>query len=548
MPTESQLPARFNAADRFILPNLTQARAARPYLLCGEERLTYGDLHRQANRIGGALKRLGVEPENRVMLLMGESLTFASTFWAILRIGAVALPVNPALTPAEQRLLLDESRAKVLIADSALWPRLAPLCRDLRHLRHVVANGAPLSGLPQLLQLAAAENGRLATEPTRPDDAACWLYTSGSTGTPKAAVHLHRALAHAGSLFPQGVLGLTAADLGFSAARMHFAYGMGNSLLFPAAVGGAAAIDPAAPTPESLFGALERYRPTVFYAGPTHFAGMLATHRAWRQAGCRERPLPTLGFLRYAVSAGEALPPEIYREWRNCFGSEILDCAGSTENLTFFLANRPGESRPGSAGNPVPGFELRLVDTAGRNVAPGEAGALWVKGPTAAARYWNRSALTRATMRGEWLVTGDRFRRDEEGHYRFLGREDDMFKAGGSWVSPVEVERALMTHGAVAECAVTGKPNGSGLTEPVAVIVPTPDFATGGNGTQPALAESLRAHLHERLAPFKVPRRFEFAAALPRTPTGKVRRFELRRGGDATSTSNAAHGTATSVS
>jgi benzoate-CoA ligase family protein len=517
------LPARLNVADHLILPSLESA-AARPYVVSAEGTLTRGALHAAASRVGHALRRLGVEPEQRVMLLMGETLAFPPCFWGALRIGAVPVPVSPLLTPAEHRLFLADSRAKALMIDAPLWPALAPHLPGLRALRQVVAVNGRVAGLPSLEELTVREPERLSGEPMSPDDVALWLYTSGSTGTPKAALHRARDLIETAAIFPREVLRLAPDDLGFSAARMCFAYGLGNTLLFPLASGSAAAILGQRPAPESLFAALVRFRPTLFYAGPALLHAMLATHRAWRGAG---RPAPRLDSLRVAVSAGEALPAVVCEEWRRTFGHDLLDCVGSTENLTFFLANRPGRVRPGSAGEPIPGFELRLVDERGRDAAPGEPGTLWVKGPTAAARYWNRTALTRATLRGEWLVTGDRFRRDEEGYYWHLGRDDDLFKVGGSWVAPAEVEHALLAHPAVAECAVVGQRDAHGLGRAVAFVVARPRAETGENACE-GLAESLHAHLAGRLAPFKIPTEFRFVSCLPRTPTGKIRRYALR--------------------
>jgi benzoate-CoA ligase len=511
------LPPRLNAAD-FLLRAGRDGRACeRPLLVSAQGALTRRELDEQASRIGHALRRLGVEAEQRVMLLMGESLAFAACFWGTLKTGAVAVPANPLLTPGELRQFLADSRARALIVDASLWPALATHVKGLRHLRHVIAAGGSLPGLPRLETLAAQEPGALDGELASPDEPAFWLYTSGSTGVPKAAIHLARDVVYAAHIFPK-LIGLTAADLTFSAPRMHFAYGMGNSLLFPLATGGTAVIQGEKPTPESVFNTLEQFRPSVFFGGPALFQGMLNTVQERDRTRTRSR----LEFLRYCVSAGEALPAPLYEQWRETFGHEILDCVGSTENLTFFLANLPGRSRPGSSGAAVPGFDLRLMDAQGRDVPEGEAGTLWVRGPTTAARYWNRRALTMSVMRGEWLVTGDRFRRRADGRYEFLGRDDDMLKIGGSWVSPLEVEHALLSHPAVAECAVVGRRDESGLGQAMAFVV-----ARGG--IQSAnLSESLRAHLQGRLAAFKVPRWIEFVDQLPRTSTGKIRRFRLR--------------------
>ncbi|MCH8844719.1 MAG: benzoate-CoA ligase family protein, partial [SAR324 cluster bacterium] len=408
--------------------------------------------------------------------------------------------------------------------------RLAPYRGELRHLRHVITVGGGHPGLPALEQLLApTENEGHAPHPAElmhPDDAAFWLYTSGSTGAPKAAVHLHRDPVYAVERYAKAVLGLTPEDKGLSAARMCFAYGMGNSLFFPLATGCTGVILPAAPTGETLLKALARHRPTVFYGVPTHFRAILDQWRAWPKAGNGIQHT-ALGHLRFSVSAGEALPAQTATEWRETFGSEILDSMGSTEMLTFFIANHPGRSRPGNIGTPVPGFSVRLVDAGGRDVPPGKPGSLRVKGETAAARYWNRRALTRSTMLGEWIVTGDRLVQEQDGSYRYLGRDDDMFKVGGSWVSPMEVESALMTHPDVAECAVVGKLGPQGLSQAQAYVVTVP-HRRAPQGCPENLSEELRQHVADRIAAFKVPETITVVPRLPRTPTGKVRRFQLR--------------------
>ncbi len=525
-----KLPASFNVAEHFFRPLLAGEVAPGPYLTCGGQTLTTHDAWAQSVRLGRALRRMGVEPENRVMLLMDESLAVAPCFWGTLLVGAVCVPVNPGLTPAEHRQILAESRAKVLIADGAAWCGIAPYRGDLRHLRHVVTVGGGHADLPALERiLAPTENEGNAphpAQPMHPDDAAFWLYTSGSTGAPKAAVHLHKDPVYAVARYAKAVLGLTPEDKGLSAARMCFAYGMGNSLFFPLATGGTGVIHPDPPTGEALLAALARHRPTVFYGVPTHFRAILDAWPARPKAG-RGIQHTALHHLRFSVSAGEALPAQTAIAWRETFGSEILDSMGSTEMLTFFIANRPGRSRPGNVGTPVPGFSVRLVDGEGRDVPPGEPGSLRVKGETAAARYWNRRALTRATMLGEWIVTGDRLVQEQDGSYRYLGRDDDMFKVGGSWVSPMEVESALMTHPDVAECAVVGKPGPHGLNRAEAYVVPARNRPVPEVRPE-KLSEELRQHVADRIAAFKVPETITLVPRLPRTPTGKVRRFQLR--------------------
>jgi benzoate-CoA ligase len=364
----------------------------------------------------------------------------------------------------------------------------------------------------------------LKSEPMHPDDAAFWLYTSGSTGAPKAAVHLHHDAVYVTHHFSQPVLGLTENDLGFSAAKFFFAYGLGNSLYFQIPSGGRTVIQAGRPTPELCFATLEKFRPTVFFGVPTLYNAMLNTYEAWQQGkGNPPAKLPKLEYLRFSVSAGESLPPELFQRWKRHFGTPILDGIGSTEMLHIFICNRPGAERPGSTGQVVPGYEAKLVDEHGQPVPDGDVGALLVKGDSAASAYWNKREKTKATMLGEWLVTGDQFHRDADGYYWYHGRNDDMMRVSGAWVSPIEVENALLSHPAVAECAIVGHKDGAGLTKTKAFVV-----LKSGHEPGEAAAEQLRAHVRERIAGFKAPQWVEFVKDLPKTATGKIRRFELR--------------------
>ncbi len=523
------LPARFNIADYVILPNLDAGRAGKPCFICGEESLTYGALDARANQMGHALRRMGVEPENRVLLVLPDDLDFPVCFWGTLRIGAVAVPVNTLWRTQDYRFCLEDARAKVVICDTELWPKVAPALEGLhRPPRVILAGGAALPGEPpatvaRLEDLLADEPVSSATELLAPDDMAFWMYTSGSTGKPKAAVHSHGGLVYPVELLARGVLGLNPDDVTFSASKLFFSYGLGNSLYFPMTAGATSIIRRERPTPEGVFAALSRYRPTVFYAVPTLYNAMLNTYDAWLAGRETPQSLPRLDHLRFAISAGEVLPAELYHRWRSRFGCDVLDGIGSTEMLQTFICNPPGESRPGSTGKLVPGYDARLVDEQGRGVADGEPGILWVAGGSAASHYWNRRAKTRETMIGRWVVTGDRFRRDKDGYYWCEGRADDMMKVGAVWVSPMEVEGALLTHPAVAECAVVGQANDVGLTRPKAFVVVNP-----GHEPDAALSQTLVAHVAEKLPPFKTPQWVRFSKELPKTTTGKIQRFLLR--------------------
>ncbi len=514
----------FNVADYYLLPHLKAGRANRPYMHCEELTLTYGQLHERSNRVGNALRGLGVEPEHRVMLLLLESLLFPPCFFGTVRIGAVAVPINTMLGPRDYAYMLNDSRARVLIVDQALWSQVEPVLGELRYVKHIVIANGKVPGRQSMEELMAQASPELKSEGMSPDDAAFWLYTSGSTGAPKAAIHLHHHMVYVTHHFSQPVLGLTEDDLGFSAAKFFFAYGLGNSLYFPLANGGRTVIQGGRPTPELTFATLEKFRPTVFYGVPTLFNAMLNTYEAWREGkGNPPARLPKLDHLRFSVSAGESLPPELFERWRKYFGTPILDGIGSTEMLHIFISNRLDALRPGSTGQVVPGYEARLVDEHGKDVPDGEVGALLVKGDSAAAAYWNKREKTRSTMLGEWLVTGDQFHLDKDGYYWYHGRNDDMMRVSGAWVSPIEVENALLSHPAVAECAVVGHKDAAGLTKTRAFVV-----LKAGQAPDEALAERMRAYVRDKISGFKAPQWIEFVRDLPKTATGKIRRFELR--------------------
>ncbi|HUH86378.1 MAG TPA: benzoate-CoA ligase family protein, partial [Stellaceae bacterium] len=411
--------------------------------------------------------------------------------------------------------LLRDSRARALIVSDALYDRVAPVLAQQPALKHVIISGGEgVSGRRHFSALLAEAEPRAKAAATTADDACFWLYSSGSTGAPKGAVHLQSHLIMTAELYAKPVLGIAESDTVYSAAKLFFAYGLGNSLTFPMSVGATTVLAAERPTPASVANLLQRKRPTIFYGVPTLYAAMLAS---------AELPRREEVALRRCVSAGEALPEEIGKRWSDRYGVEILDGLGSTEMLHIFLSNRPGAVRYGSSGVPVPGYELRLVDDAGNEVPPGEIGELQVAGPTGAAFYWNNRERSRATFIGRWTRSGDKYVRDAEGFYTYCGRSDDMLKVGGIWVAPFEVEAALMTHDSVLEAAVVGHADEARLVKPKAFVVLRPGLAGS-----PELAESLQGHVKSRLAPYKYPRWIEFVADLPKTATGKIQRFKLR--------------------
>jgi benzoate-CoA ligase len=397
-----------------------------------------------------------------------------------------------------------------------LLPQLQPILGHSSFLQHVLISGATVArpGTRPLGEILAASAETCEPAPTWRDEACFWLYSSGSTGAPKGTVHVHSSLIETAALYGQGTLGLQESDVALSAAKLFFAYGLGNSLTFPLAVGGTAVLMAERATPASIAARLRRHRPTVFSGVPTLYASLLASGQL--------PPAQELN-LRVCNSAGEALPADIARRWRERTGIDIVDGIGSTEMLHIFVSNRPGRIRPGTLGLPVPGYEVKIVDENGNPAAAGETGDLLVRGPTSAKFYWNQHARSRATFVGSWTRTGDRFRVDENGDYVFAGRADDMLKVGGIYVSPIEVEAALIAHPAVHEAAVVGKEDNDRLIKPMAYIV-----LAGGFSASEDLARELQTYIKSRLAPFKYPRWIEFVADLPKTATGKIQRFKLR--------------------
>lgn len=517
----TELPERFNLASALLDAHLAAGRESAPAIRSQGRTLSYGEVARLANRIGNALRGLGVRVEQRVALLLLDSPEFIATFFGAIKIGAVPLPLSTLLTSADYAYALADSRAKVAVVSAPLWPAVAGLRRELPHLRHVVVArhegvaGDVAADALELRELCAAASGDLDPEPTRRDDMCFWQYSSGTTGAPKAVVHLQHDLWEVTERYGRNVLGMSAADRSYSVPKLYFSYGLGNSLAFPFRYGATVLLDALRPDPRRTYELLAGERPTLFYAVPTFYASLLAVPE--------EDVHADLSSVRLCISAGELLPKPLYERWKQRFGLEILDGIGSTEVGYIFISNAPGRVRPGTSGRVVPGYQAKVVDDDGRLAATGETGTLWVKGASSFAFYWNQHERTKSTILGEWVVTGDRYSIDADGYFLYRGRTDDMLKVGGRWVSPVEVESALLEHPAVAECAVVGREDEDELTKPVAYAV----LRDGGAGSA-ALAEELRAFARQRLARYKCPRWIEFVAALPKTATGKVQRYRLR--------------------
>jgi benzoate-CoA ligase len=506
-----------NATTDFVDANIEAGRGGKVAVVDvgGGRELTYAQIASAVNRTGRALQRLGVRPEERVMALLPDCPEFVFTFFGAIRIGAVAVPVNTLLTPPEYEYLLNDSRARVLVVHERFLDKVVAARDALRHLEHIVVVGEGQHGYPRLADLLEVEREDLTPVDMSPDDTAFWLYSSGTTGFPKGAVHLQHDMRCCAESFGVGVLGMTAVDRTFSIAKLFFAYGLGNALYFPFFVGASTILLPDKPEPARVFDVVREYRPTIFYAVPTAYAAMLAAMDSGASFD--------FSSLRISSSAGEPLAASLYERWRSRTGVELLDGIGSTEVLHTFIANRAGRVRPGSSGELVPGYDARIVDADGRNLPPGEIGDLLIKGESTCACYWNKQDQTRRTMLGEWIRTGDKYSRDEDGFFWYQGRSDDMIKAGGYWVSPAEVESAIQSHPAVLECAVVGYEDDARLTKPLAFVV-----LKSGQAESPALAAELQRHAKSRLAAYKYPRRVQFVGELPKTATGKIQRYKLR--------------------
>jgi benzoate-CoA ligase len=478
------VPEPFNLASYFVDRHATEGRGGKTAVIYEGRSYTYAEIAARVNQAGNALRRAGVRPGDRVLIILPDSPEFVAAYFGAMKIGAVAVPTSTALRPADYAYLSEESQAKIAISEAA-----------------------PLDSAQESMELACA--------PTSGDDPAFWLWTSGSTGPPKAAVHRHLDWMACCEGYARDVLGIGTDDITFSSAKLFHAYGLGNGLMFPFYAGATTVLHPGKPQAQAILARAHECRPTLFFSVPTHFAAML-------QATDAANPYD-LASVRLGISAAEPLPAEIVRRWHARFGLDVLDGIGSTEVLHIYISNRPGRVLPGSSGLPVPGYQVRITDESGRELPAGETGDLWVRGASNATHYWNRPQLTAQRMRDGWFFSGDKYRADADGYYWYAGRSDDMFRVSGEWVSPIEVEGALIGHPAVLEAAVVARIGDSGLPVPCAfVTLKQPDRASD------ELAGELDAFLRERLAGYKRPRRIEFLEELPKTATGKVQRYKLR--------------------
>jgi benzoate-CoA ligase family protein len=511
----ADLPLHYNAVE--ILEANLRSRLDKPALLTDERTLTFGEVSREADRVGSALRATGVRLGDPVAILCPDTAEWVTTFFGALKVGGIAVGMNTLLVPNGYAYVLNDCRARVLVAHASLVDAVLEVTDRLPFLEHLIVVGdrAPSGGITYAEWIDGA-SPTVKTAPTHRDDFATLNYSSGTTGEPKGIFHAHKDLPLTAELWGVRTLGLRESDRTFSVAKLFFVYGLGGNLIFPWHVGASAVLFSGSPRHATdVLDAVQRSRPTILFNAPTGYASALAV------ADLEERY--DLGSLRLCVSAGEALPAPLWEAWKSRTGLDILDGIGSTENFHIFVSNRPGDIRPGSSGKAVEGYEVRIVDETGAAVRGGEVGNLHVKGETAALFYLHDADRSRHTFLGEWLNTGDKYYRDEDGYYWHAGRSDDMLKVGGIWVSPVEVESVLIGHESVLECAVVGARDSAGLVKPKAYVVTAP-----GATASDELAIALIDHCVHSMAAYKRPRWIEFVDELPKTATGKIQRFRLR--------------------
>jgi benzoate-CoA ligase family protein len=532
------LPDQFNSATYFVDRHIQEGRGEKIAIEAGEVHISYRQLWESVNRFGNGLRQLGVRIEERVFLLLLDTPEFAISFFGAIKIGAVPVPVNTLLKTSDYHYILHNSRARVAIVSEALYPQMQGW-EKLRHLQHVIVVGAaPPATLDKLTQsfadLVERNSPQLEAEPTSKDDAAFWLYSSGSTGFPKACVHLQHDMVVCAERYAKGILGMTESDRCFSVAKLFFAYGLGNALYFPLAVGATSILWPGPPRPQHVFEIIERYRPSLFFSVPSNYAALLAYEPGRIHVGTEALVRPVerssisrefdLSSIRYGISAGEALPAALFHRFKERFGVEILDAIGSTEVLHMFIANRPGAVRPGSSGQIIPGYEAKIVDENNEPAKPGDIGNLLIKSDSTCSHYWNQHEKSKSTIEGHWIRTGDKYYQDTEGYFWYAGRSDDMLKCSGVWVSPIEIEGVLIEHPAVQEAAVIGREVDDELLKPAAYVL-----LKNGAAATADLARELQEFVVSRLPVFKRPRWVEFVDELPKTATGKLQRYKLRQ-------------------
>jgi 4-hydroxybenzoate-CoA ligase len=505
----------YNAAVDFVDRNVLEGRGHKTAFVDPSRNITYAELQDAVARVGPLFERFGVERENRVALILLDTVDFPVLFWGAIRAGVVPVLLNTRLTADQYRHLLDDSRAKLAFVSTALLPVVQEAAAGVATLKDVIVVGGGPDAVPRFDALLAGVNEQMKPASTCGDEVAYWLYSSGTTGMPKGVMHIHTTPRTVAKLAGQDRIGIREDDIVFSAAKLFFSYGLGNAVICPMWVGATTVLYPERPTPQTVFETLRGYQPTMFYAVPTLYAAILADPECTLERGSSK--------LRLCFSAGEPLPPHVGEMWKARFGIDIVNGVGSTEMGHLFLTNVPDAVEYGTAGIPVKGYDLRLIDDAGREVEDDEIGELIVRGTSAAAGYWNQRKKSRRTFEGEWTRTGDKYLRRPDGVFIYIGRTDDMFKVSGIWVSPFEVEAALVAHDSVLEAAVVPAEDENGLIKPRAFVVLREHKDSGR-----ALYEELKVHVKRTIGPWKYPRWIEFVDSLPKTATGKIQRFMLR--------------------
>ncbi len=512
-PTAFKFSSVFNVAVAFIDRHLEQGRTNKVAIRTVDEDVTYAELTERVNRAGNVLSSLGIAAGERVLMVVKDCPEFIYLFFGAIKAGRIPVPVNTMLRPEHYRFLIEDSECAALIYSPEFSEIVGAALSEAEHRPAKVIVTTGPGGLRELLAVASAE---LAPAPAKADEDCFWLYSSGSTGNPKGVVHAHRDMVTTSQRYAVETVGLREEDLCFSASKLFHSYGFGNAMTFPLWAGATLALSDRRVSPEMTFEVIERLKPSVFFGVPTLYA---------QQLRAMEKANPNLSSLRLCISAGEALPGDVLRRWKERTGTLILDGLGSTENLHIFISNTPADYRPGASGRVVPGYEVRIVDEEGKAVEPGELGTVHVKGESAAKYYWKNPEKTARAMLGEWLNTGDMYYQDEDGYYVNAGRGDDMFKVGGLWCSPFEIEARLIEHAKILEAAVVGRADEDGLTKPEAYVV-----LNDRKDASDAFSEELREHCRAGLAHYKYPRWFNFVDDLPKTATGKIQRFRLREG------------------
>ncbi|MDO9534538.1 MAG: benzoate-CoA ligase family protein [Bacillota bacterium] len=506
----------FNLGDFLLDRHIREGRGDKAAIYYKDKVITYRELLDAANRTGNALLELGVEEENRVMICLPDCPEFLYSYFGAMRIGAVPVPVSTMALPQDYKYYLNDSRAKVLITDEDLAPKFVEVSQELRYLRHFIVSGKSGSGQLSFEDLLEQASSSLEPALTSKDDMVFWLYSSGTTGTPKGVVHLHHDMMFFMPPYCEKVLSMTEDDIVYSASKMYFSYGRNASIETVFLCGAAVILVPELPKPEVVAEVITRYKPTLYFSIPTSYMGVLDLLE-------KEEGKYDFSSLRVCISAGEAMPKVIFDRWEKKFGIEIFDGIGSTDVGGIYISNLPGKVKPGSCGVLLPGFEAKLADDDVKEVPDGEVGSLWIKNDGTTPFYWKKHQKSKEAILGEWFNTGDQFYKDSDDFYWFSGRGDDMLKAGGIWVSPVEVEGILLEHPAVLECGVVGNVDAANLEKPLAFVVLREGYEASSQ-----LERELQDFVRSKTASYKYPRWVKFVEELPRTASGKVQRFKLR--------------------